>query len=82
MGCGLYLTYRIGFFQFRHLGLAWTHSFVRGGLLGYGAAIGVGSLTVFAVLITGGLGGVLAKEKKSFVQSLRSARHRSCTCAA
>lgn len=29
MGCGVYLTYRIGFFQFRHLGLAWRHSFGR-----------------------------------------------------
>ena len=29
MGTGAYLTYRIGFFQFRHLGLAWKYSFGR-----------------------------------------------------
>ena len=29
MGTGAYLTYRIGFFQFRHLGLAWKFSFGR-----------------------------------------------------
>jgi alanine or glycine:cation symporter, AGCS family len=28
-GTGLYLTFRLGFFQFRHLGLAWRESFGR-----------------------------------------------------
>jgi len=29
VGTGIYLTFRLGFFQFRHLGHAWKHSFGR-----------------------------------------------------
>jgi alanine or glycine:cation symporter, AGCS family len=29
VGTGLYLTFRLGFFQFAHLGFAWRNSFGR-----------------------------------------------------
>jgi alanine or glycine:cation symporter, AGCS family len=43
VGTGLYLTIRLGFFQFTHLRFAWRNSF--GGLFKGQAAVGMGSIS-------------------------------------
>jgi alanine or glycine:cation symporter, AGCS family len=45
VGTGIYLTFRLGFFQFRHLGHAWKHSF--GQVFRRGASTEEGAITPF-----------------------------------